>query len=216
MKSLFTLLIFLWLPWLPWSGHAKVFGGQVKSQTPSPLVLRTKILSYYYCRVNQNLGNLELRVQLQFTNVGDQKLILYKGHDLFYQTRFRRAASVSAPSDAYEVTILNSRYFDEQPEKIDQPTPGKVFVILQPGATFETEMTVGVGVVGSGVNRGNHALKEGEHSLQLIVSTWYKSKSLAQKMRQQWQRKGLLWFDPVISTPVNFMVENPESQFTCR
>ncbi|HVG35242.1 MAG TPA: hypothetical protein VM911_19400 [Pyrinomonadaceae bacterium] len=213
MKSLFALLIFLWLPL---SSHANVIGGQVKSQTPSPLVLRTKILSRYSCRVNQNLGNLELRVQLQFTNVSDQKLILYKGHDLFYQTRFRRVAMSGATSDAYEVTILNSRYFDEQPEKIDQPTPGKVFVILQPGATFETVMTVGVGVVGSNVNRGNHALKEGEHSLQLIVSTWYKSKSLAQKMRQQWQRKGLLWFDPVVSTPVNFRVENPESQFTCR
>jgi hypothetical protein len=213
MTYLFTLLIFLWLPL---SCHANLIGGQVKPQTPSPLVLRTKILSYRYCRVNPNLGNLELRVQLQFTNVGDQKLILYKGHDLFYQTKFRRVATGGATGDAYEVTILNSRYFDEQPEKIDQPTPGKVFVILQPGATFETEMTVGVGVVGSGVNRGNHALREGEHSLQLIVSTWYKSKSLAQKMREQWQRKGLLWFEPVISTPVNFMVENPESQFTCR
>jgi hypothetical protein len=213
MKSLFTLLIFLWLPW---SGHANVIGGQVKSQTLSPLVLRTKILSHYSCRVNPNLGNLELRVQLQFTNVGDQKLILYKGHDLFYQTRIRRVATSSATNDAYEVNILNSRYFDEQPEKIDQPTPGKVFTILQPGATFETEVTIGVGVVGSNINLGNHAIKEGEHSLQLVVSTWYKSRSLAQKMRQLWQRKGLLWFEPVVSTPVNFIAENPESQFTCR
>ena len=216
MKPLFTLLIFLWLPWLSLSGHAKVIDGQVKPQTPSPLVLRTKILSYYYCRVNQNLGNLELRVQLQFANDGEQKLILYKGHDLFYQTRIRRVATGGATNDAYEVNILNSRYFDEQPEKIDQPTPGKVFTILQPGATFETEMTIGVAVVGGNLNRGNHAIKEGEHTLQLIISTWYKSKGLAQKMRQQWQRKGLLWFDPVVSTPVNFRAENPESQFTCR
>jgi hypothetical protein len=215
MKSLFALLIFLWLPWLPLGGHATVIGGQIKSNAP-PLVLRTKILSYHYCRVNPNLGNLELRVQLQFTNVGDQKLILYKGHDLFYQTRIRRVATSGATTESYEVSILNSRYFDEQPEKIDQPTPGKVFTILQPGATFETELIIGVGVVGSNVNRGNHAIKEGEHSLQLTVSTWYKSRSLAQKMREQWQRKGLLWFEPVVSTPVNFMAENPESQFTCR
>jgi len=212
MKSLFALLIF---SWLPCSGHAKVIGAQVKSNAP-PLVLTAKILGQYSCRVNQNLGNLELRVQLQFTNVGEKKLILYKGHDLFYQTRIRRVASGGATSDAYEVSLLNSRYFDEQPEKIDQPTPGKVFTIIQPGATFETEVRIGVAVVGSNINRGNHALKEGEHSLQLIVSTWYKSKSLAQKMRQLWQRKGLLWFEPVVSTPVNFRAENPESQFTCR
>lgn len=212
MKSLFALLILLWLPSV---GRAQVIGGQVKSSAP-PVLLRAKILSQHYCRVNRNLGNLELTVQLQFTNTGDQKLILYKGHDLFYQARIRRVASNTTPGDIYEVNILNSRYFDEQPEKIDRPTPGNVFAILQPGATFETVVTVGVGVAGTGITPGNNTIREGEHSLQLIVSTWYKSKSLAQKMRQLWQRKGLLWYDPVVSVPVNFMVENPESQFPCR
>ncbi|MBA3805678.1 MAG: hypothetical protein H0X14_08220 [Acidobacteria bacterium] len=211
MRYIFMLLMFLWLPW---GSHSTVCGTQVKPQT-QPLALTAKILSQQYCSVNPNVTNLQIRVQLQFTNVGNQRLILYKGHDLFYQTRIRRVAT-SATTEKYEVNILNSRYFDEQPEKIDQPAPGKVFAILPPGAVYQTEMLVGLGVVGGGVNRGNDALKDGEHSLQLIVSTWYKSRNLAQKLRQQWQRKGLLWFEPLVSTPVNFMVESPRPQMPCR
>ena len=59
-------------------------------------------------------------------------------------------------------------------------------------------------------------LAPGDHTLQLSVSTWYKSRSLAQKLRQQWQRKGLLWFDPLASTPIRFTARRPEVIAPCR
>lgn len=152
-----------------------------------------------------------MRLRLRYANVGNQKLILYKGHDVFYQTKVR-----STSVNPYEVLFLNARYFDEEFEGIDQPSPGKVFVTLSPGAVFEKDMVIGITVVSDQVERGSSAVRAGEHTLQLIISTWYKSRSLAQKLRQQWERKGLLWFDPLVSAPVSFVVHRPNLLAPCK
>ena len=156
-----------------------------------------------------------MRLQLQYTNVSRQKLILYRGNNLFYQTKIRPVLTDPA-AQPYEVVVLNARYFDERPEKIDRASPGRAFVILPPGAAYETEMVVGVGVVGEGVQRDNTAITEGEYSLHLIVSTWYESRPLAEKLRQRWQREGLLWYDPVVSLPLRFTVEKHRSVERCQ
>ena len=189
---------------------AAAFGSQINT-AKQPLVLTVEIISQQYCTINSDLTSLQMRLKLRYTNVGNEKLILYKGHDLFYQTKIR---ALSTGAD--EVTFLNSRYFDEEPEPIEQPSPSRVFVILAPGATYEREIVMGMGVAGQVSNLGNQTIGEGGHSLQLIVSTWYKSRSLAQKLRQQWERKGLLWFDAVASKPIPFTVERPNSLRPCK
>ncbi len=185
---------------------------QVKPPKP-PLELTAEITSQNYCAASSDSATLEMNLKLRYTNVGNQKLILYKGHDLFYQTRIR---SASSGAQAYEVLFLNSRYFDEEFESIDQALPGKVFVSLSPGAVYERRLVVGIAVVSKKVEREDSTISAGEHTLQLIVSTWYKSRSLAQKLRQQWERKGLLWFDPLVSAPMHFLAARPPSLAPCK
>jgi hypothetical protein len=152
-----------------------------------------------------------MNLKLRYQNVGNQKLILYRGHDLFYQTRVR-----SAGSQPYEVLFLNSRYFDSEFESIDQAVPGKVFVSLSPGSVYERNLQVGIALVPEGVERGNSAIAVGDHTLQLIVSTWYKQRSLAEKLRKQWESNGLLWSDPLVSPPVHFLAERPQAPPPCK
>ena len=88
---------------------------------------------------------LEMKLRLRYRNIGSQKIILYKGHDLFYQTKIR-----SAPGNAagpYQVWVVNARYFDEEFEPIDQASPSKVFLSLSPGAVYTREIVIGVAVV---------------------------------------------------------------------
>src|SRR6266487_5549609 len=110
-----------------------------------PLELTVEIVSQSYCAATSDSSAIELDVRLRYRNVGMQKLILYKGHDLFYQTKIRnRPASGAMP---YEVWAANARYFDEEFEPIDRASPGKVFVTLPPGAVYEREMILGIGLV---------------------------------------------------------------------
>lgn len=204
--GLLVSTLFLWL-----TGAATLCAQT--SAPKQPLVLTVEMAGQQYCAVNVELTSLRMKLKLRYTNVGRQKLILYKGHDLFYQIKIR---SLKTGTNPYEVTLLNSRYFDEQPEPIDVSAPSSVFVILVPGATYEREIESSIGVTGHWANRGDSAVIDGEHALQLTVSTWYKSKSLAQKLRQQWERKGLLWFDSITSTPILLTVTRAHRAVSCR
>ena len=179
-----------------------------------PLEFSAEIISQSYCAVNQDFSSLDLKLRLRFRNIGNQKLILYKGHDFFYQTKIRSAPG--SPSGPYEVWVVNSRYFDEEVEGIDQASPGKVFVTLRPGGVYSTEIMVGVGVVSERVDRGDSSIRDGDHTLQLIASTWYQSRAMAQKLRLAWQRKGLLWSDPLDSQPVHFLAQRPRLLAPCK
>lgn len=179
-----------------------------------PLELTSKIVSQNYCAVTSNFASLDIKLKLRYRNTGSQKIILYKGHDLFYQTRIRSAPGNTA--GPYEVWVVNSRYFDEEVEPIDQTSPSKVFLGLPRGAAYDREIMIGVGVVNDKVERGDSSIRAGDHTLQLIVSTWYKSRSLAQKLRQEWQQKGLLWSEPLFSTPIHFAAQRPRLLAPCK
>jgi len=181
---------------------------------PKPLEVTAEIISQSYCAVNPDASSLEIKLKLRCRNVGKQKIIFYNGHDLFYQTKIR-----SAPGNAagpYEVWVVNSRYFDEEAEAIDQASPGKVFITLAPGAIHLREITIGVELVTERVDRSDSSIRSGDHILQLIASNWYQSRALAQKLRLEWQRKGLLWSDPLDSRPIHFLAQRPASLAPCK
>jgi hypothetical protein len=181
---------------------------------PPPLELTAEIISQSYCAVNQDTAALELNLKLRYRNISKQKVILYKGHDLFYQTKIRSAAG--NPAGPYEVWVVNSRYFDEEVEPIDQASPGKVFVTLSPGSTDVREIMIGVEVVSEKVPQGDSSIRKGDHTLLLIASTWYQSRAMAQKLRLEWQKKGLLWSEPLDSRSISFRVQQPAAVAPCK
>lgn len=207
VRLIFAITLSLWLSCAP----ALAFPNAVQFQTVETTIA---LVEQRYCAANPALTSLQLKLKLRYKNVGKQKLILYRGHDLFYQTVIRGVAG-DAAEKPYQVIFTNSRYFDEEFEPIDQPSPGAVFVILSPGAVYERELLVGVGLADEGAT-SNHTVREGRHTLELVVSTWYQSRRLAMTLRQRWKQKGLLWFDPLVSAPIPLTIEKPASPAPCR
>src|SRR5258708_35536227 len=141
IRSLVTALFWLSFP-VPVAAQPRA---------PKPIELTAEIISQSYCSVNADTSSLQIRLKLRYRNVGKQKLILYNGHDLFYQTKIRSApGNVAGP---HEVWVVNSRYFDEEVEAIDQTSPGKVFMTLAPGAIHSREIVIGLGLVSGTVDR---------------------------------------------------------------
>ncbi len=187
---------------------------QPKPPPKSPLQLSAEIVSQSYCAVTADAAALEMKLRLRYRNTSGQKVILYNGHDLFYQTKVRSAPGRAA--GPYEVWVVNSRYFDEEIEPIDQLSPSKVFLTLSPGAVYQREIMIGIGVVNDKTDRGDSSIRAGDHTLQLIVSTWYKPRSLAEKLRQEWQSRGLLWSEPLVSASIPFMARPPRLLARCK
>lgn len=182
-------------------------------QTQKQLELTTGVIEQTYCSTDHETS-LRLRLKLRYTNLSSQRLIVYNGHDLFFQTKIRPDKTPATP--ASEVLLLNMRYFDEECERIDASSPGRVFVKLAPGASFERELITGVGVIDKSAAPSDTTVRPGPHILQLIVSTWYQSAKLAEKLRQQWQRQGFLWSQPLYSVPLKLTIEIPPTIVPCR
>lgn len=183
------------------------------AQPPSQLQLTARVLEQSYCSANADIS-LQLRVKLRYTNLSSEPIILYKGHDLFFQTKIRREPNTASPP--YQVHLLNMHYFDEEFERIEARSPGKVFVTLAPNHSFERELITGIGVADRSRERTNNSVHPGEHSLFFVVSTWYQSPKLAEQLRQQWRKKGVLWSQPLSSVPLKLVVERPASAPPCR
>jgi hypothetical protein len=184
------------------------------AQSPKPLQLTAEVIEQKYCSINPDKTSLQLKLRVRYTNLGSDRLIIYQGHDLFYQIKVRNdAASGTQP---YEVLLLNMHYFDEEFERIDASSPGKVFEKLAPKEFFERQFITGLGVTNDDKDRSSTTVKPGRHTLHVIVSTWYQSPQLAQKLREQWQRKGVLWTQPLTSVPVSLVIEKPASALPCR
>src|SRR5688572_32616844 len=109
----------------------------VAAQAPRPLQLTAEVIEQRYCSINRDKITLQVKLRVRYSNLGAERLIIYQGHDLFYQIKVRSdAGSETLP---YEVLLLNMHYFDEEFERIDASSPGKVFEKLAPKEVFERE-----------------------------------------------------------------------------
>jgi hypothetical protein len=179
------------------------------------LQLTATIAGERYCPVNETVDALQLTLQLKYTNTGSGKLILYKGNRLFYQT-FISSSAAEAAARRNELRTTHSRYFDEQPEKIVNSSPGSVFTILSPGASYITSQLVSVPVARDGKGRYNISIAAGEHVLTVASSTWYESKKVADNLRERWRSRGFLWTDPLVSNSITFVVDKNRATSVCQ
>ena len=184
-------------------------------EAPQPaLKLTAEVVGRRYC-AGDRLNILQLTLRLRYQNAGGRKLIVYRGKNFFYQTRIR-GASGSAPSRPYEVVVTNSRCNDAQAEEVQGRRPGSAFATLPPGGTFETTIVVGVAVSPGGLERPANSVAPGEHTLQIIASSWYESRKLAEELRGRWQAAGLLWIDPVATQQLKFTAGDDAPAAACR
>lgn len=183
-------------------------------QAPRPLQLTAEVIEQRYCSIKPDKITLQLKLRVRYSNLGAERLIIYQGHDLFYQIKVRSDAA--SGGEPYEVLLLNMHYFDEEFERIDASSPGKVFEKLAPKEGFERELITGLGVTDHDKDRSSTAVKPGRHTVHVIVSTWYQTPQLAVKLREQWQRKGVLWTQPLSSIPVSLVIEKPSAAPPCR
>jgi hypothetical protein len=178
------------------------------------LQLIASVINQQYCMVNASTDVVQLTLNLRYTNTGSQKLILYKGHRLFYQVFISRSKE-EATARKYEIHTTHARYYDEQPEKINHHSPSGVFTILPPGASYETKQVIAVAIAREGSSKFNTSILPGAHVLNLTASTWYESRKLAEELRERWQRSGYLWADPVGSSFASFVVDNQRPAVSC-
>jgi hypothetical protein len=156
-------------------------------QSKEQLGLSTDIVDQKYC----GDGNLQIFLQLHFTNTGDQPLILYK----------------------YPHLMVNPF---GMPGPLDGVIPdNSVYIILKAGETFDVKTDLHLLIQNGRTEDRDDFLAAGHHVLQIKVRTWYGSRELATKMRQQWSQYGFLWTEPKTSSPMPFIIDGDSPIMKC-
>jgi hypothetical protein len=186
-----------------------------KHEPESGLELAIKIVSSEYCGADPELDSMRLKVRLTFTNRRKEPLILYKGASLVSRIMISRNYA-DAAAKRFEVNSSLTQLTSGASRCYKGATPTNCFVVLPPDASFEVETVVGVFVVRGDAREIAGAVKSGNHVLQVEVVTWHESDELAKDLRAKWARSGVLWYEPVTSTPLPLTVHQQPKVTDCR
>lgn len=179
-----------------------------------PLQLTATPIDQQYCMGDSELDSLQMKVNLTFTNIGTRRLILYKRSDFISRIAISRNVE-DAAAKKFEVNASVTQVTDGEKIDFKRSVPNSAFVILSPGTSYEMETVVTVFAVRGDAGEIAGAISSGEHVLQVEVSTWPDSKTLAEELRRRWQRSGCLWYGPLTSVPMPFMVEKQRKVVDC-
>jgi hypothetical protein len=194
---------------------ASLAPGRQRGAQGGPLELSSSINNQRYCVGDAGVDFLHLKLRLRFTNTGNQKLLLYKGNNLFFAVWVKPNQAGQA-GGRFEMKTTASRFLKLTPEDVDREAPNRDFVFLSPQERFETSIDVTLPVVREEGKRSRGSINAGEHLLQITASTWYENMKLGETLRERWQRKGLLWLDPLGSMPVRFSSVAPSGAERCQ
>ena len=191
------------------SGSLMVFSAQAQTATDTSIQLTTEIAGQRYCTGDADLDGVLLELRLVYRNTGKSPLILYKGSTNVYEIVVRKT-----PDGAPEVNAHLSWYSDG-PWKVDASSLRKLFVIVQPNATFETHTNTRVFVTRDESTHFQGSVESGDHYLQVTIPTWHGSQELADEMQQKWRANGILWHNAVTSLPTKFTIAKKRTITDC-
>jgi hypothetical protein len=183
-------------------------GQKPPSQTPSGQVDQEKDLSVTgevanqtYCHSDSNSFDVQMVVELRFTNTSKEPVILPR--EIKSPEIIRVSKNVEAAKEGIFEYDPNMDEFARPPRHLPKfgPSPdSERFVVLEPGETYRARVVSGV-VAAVNPSGGRGLLAAGAHVLQLGISTWpYPNRPKEiHKLRAEWHRIGHLETDTVYS-----------------
>src|ERR1044072_5724388 len=183
--------------------------GQAQTASDTGLQLTTELVGQRYCTGDADLDGVLLELRLVYRNTGTSPLILYKGSTDVYEIFVRKTAD-GAPEAHSQLS-----WYSDKPWTVEASSLRKLFVILQPNATFETQTKTRVFVTRDDSTHFQGAVESGEHYLQGTISTWEGSQKLADEMERKWRARGTFWSNGVTSLPMKFTIAKQRTVTDC-
>lgn len=190
-----------------------IFAFAVQSVVYSQLRVETAIVSQYYCREDSDLDRLTLNLNLKYTNIGSQSIILAKGSSEHSQMIV--SENENGAVGGVEINPTFTHIWGDQYSVTPQDL-SRLFVILKPKDSYRTKTIAGVFVLRANRSGIGGAVGNGNHFLQLRVRTWPLSWELTNRLETAWKNKGALWTRSVISEPMAFTVIPKRRLTKCR
>ena len=189
--------------------------GQIAPDQPSSLQVTARIIKQDYCVGDSELDGVRLRLKLIYTNKTKEPVIVEKGGPLVPRIMVSRSIA-EASANRFEVNASQTEFTTGGDKCYGGARPNKCFVVLAPGASYETEVGIRAFVVKENVREIVGVMKAGPRVLQVQVLPWISSKEMAKKLQTRWAKYGSLWLQPLITAPTPFEVPVQRKLIECQ
>jgi hypothetical protein len=195
MQLSLSLLVLFLLP--------SYLNGQAQGHS---LQLEANLISQKFC-VENDAYIYRLNLELIYTNVGAQSLILDKGSNLISYVRVARNEA-DFTQKKFEVDMSISWYAAGGSLADAGNEPDERFKVLKPGKSFKTYGK-------TSIIRTEAPLAAGEHVLQVIIPTWNDTEKAYEKLKARWRKTGELWAKTAFSIPVKLLIKENQKGTKC-
>jgi hypothetical protein len=173
----------------------------IRGNSKPKLHLKAVILESVYC----SSSNLRLHLRLTFQNTGAVPLLLRKegfhiGEYLVSRDRGggrkgKREIEASLEVSGFWImdNMLQDRTFNESP-----------FVRLAPQASHSIPTDIHLNSIDD--IDDPDSLRPGNYLLEVLVNTWFDTRSTATRLQNQYKTEGYLWTKSVMSEPIPFTI----------
>jgi hypothetical protein len=181
-----------------------------------PPRLTINVLTQRYCKEpgSDTSDNLRMKLRLRYTNAGTRPLILYKHQNTVFREMISRNP-LDAAAHRYVWDFSLTQVTGGKDSTIDGPVPNSSFAVLRPGQFFDGEAEITIFVRRGRTSKEPDGLLPGAYFLQVSVSTWPETASMAERLRKRWQGIAPLWFHDLTSEPAQFKIEKNRKVVGC-
>jgi hypothetical protein len=173
------------------------------------LSLDTEVMTHRYCSEASDAISLRLTLRLTYKNDTLQPIVLLRLTP-FLGLTLRDARSSEHSAEVHQL-FSQYRFFDASKLKSEKPN-ARSFVTIPPGASYNdavNELVIALGAKGSSPLLGT------DQYLTIETNTWPDQRNNGEVVQSAWKGTGLLWLDPVQSSPVRIHIDAAPDDRQC-
>jgi hypothetical protein len=188
-----------------------------RNETANPLQLSAVVLDQHYCDRGHEFPQLIVTLRLSFRNASSDVVIVARDGYLVGGVDYyaNRADAEARKPSTQEIDDWMFGSVDPSQKPVVPAKPGTGFVILQPGASFETETEMRLIVVQAPDHVDPTVLAAGEHFMSVGVFAYLGDSDYVSEARERWVGYGKLLTSGATSEPFSVTVEQGFKLVSC-
>lgn len=170
-----------------------------------------------FCEGDQEVYTTHLKLKLRYTNLGAQKIILYRPRKPIGITKAYVASDNLALEEKRYQSVLEYDTFGLPKTAPSSKQPdAENFILLDAGNSFEIPATLAVPVRFDFHLQIPGTVSSGDHVISVEVADWPFSEEAGRSLGRAWANLGDLLYEPLISLPVYIRIPDKVQVRDCQ
>ena len=179
------------------------------------LAIRPELHAARYCLEERGASSsLRFTFYLTYRNDGDVPVILLRVYRLQEYSLIRGVDGRADDGPALRVSMQRTRMLDTTKLDDSKPEP-ELFDVIAPGETIGGRQVVVAIPFPLRDYSSRQPMLTGDYLLRMVIDHWPDSRTPGLRLRERWKDRGLLWTEPLETSPVVVHIDQDTKPVRC-